>query len=244
MLRITTLLLACLAIQAAPASHAGALCGYDGSLPGTGPTVLTVHLGDTYYVEDRDYPDADGDQVAGGLWVYRESNAIPGLQRGGRAQVYGWNDPCVDLGTPDTPLFGLPYGRTSSGPLVPCEFDGSIPGTPPRTYAFGAGPAVVYVDDRDYADLNGNGVAGGIWIYLESNGVAGLQRGGVGVGDGVPVTVPYLPPHYVIPPDPNRPVLKDGVLIFASGFGGGTVADVAGSYDPCVDSVLPDTLIF
>jgi hypothetical protein len=31
---------------------------------------------------------------------------------------------------------------------------------------------VAYIDDRNYVQGNG------IWIYLESNGIAGLQRGG------------------------------------------------------------------
>jgi hypothetical protein len=32
--------------------------------------------------------------------------------------------------------------------------------------------ATIYVDDRNYAEGNG------VWIYLESNGASGLQRGG------------------------------------------------------------------
>lgn len=36
----------------------------------------------------------------------------------------------------------------------------------------GTGPVIIYVDDRDY--LNGDG----LWIYMESNGQPGLQRGG------------------------------------------------------------------
>ena len=34
---------------------------------------------------------------------------------------------------------------------------------------------VVYIDDRNYVDGNG------FWIYLESNGQSGLQRGGSSV---------------------------------------------------------------
>lgn len=42
----------------------------------------------------------------------------------------------------------------------------------------------VYIDDRDY--LFGNG----LWIYVESNGIAGLQSGGAApgpIGTGLPV---------------------------------------------------------
>lgn len=37
---------------------------------------------------------------------------------------------------------------------------------------------LVYVDDRDYFWLDAPEGHGGIWIYLESNGEPGLQRGG------------------------------------------------------------------
>jgi hypothetical protein len=129
--------------------------------------------------------------------------------------------------------------------LAQCEFDGSVPGTAAKVYPVGAGGQTIYVDDRDDADADDDGVAGGIWIYYESNKVGGLQRGGQQVALGLlPGTVPYVSPTYILPPDPSRPALKGGVLAFPSGFGGGSIAAALGERDPCTDSATPDTLLF
>jgi hypothetical protein len=120
-----------------------------------------------------------------------------------------------------------------------CEFDGTAPGTVAKTYAVGAGGQTIYVDDRDYADADDDGVAGGIWVYLESNHVAGLQRGGDQAAVGkIPGTVPYIPPTFV-----GVPGSVVGVTLFPSGFGGGSISQAAGGHDPCTDSATPDTLL-
>ena len=126
-----------------------------------------------------------------------------------------------------------------AGSNAACEFDGSAPGTVAKAYAVSAGGQTIYVDDRDYADLDNDGVAGGIWIYYESNRVAGLQRGGDQVALGmIPGTVPYIPPTFV-----GVPGTGIGVTLFPSGFGGGSVASAAGAHDGCVESATPDTII-
>ncbi len=56
--------------------------------------------GGTFYVDHR-----GGDEV----WLYQESNGMPGLQRGGYQALVGtqldWQDPCNDGVTPDTMLY-------------------------------------------------------------------------------------------------------------------------------------------
>lgn len=124
-----------------------------------------------------------------------------------------------------------------------CEFDGSVPGTAAHTYSVSVGGQTFYVDDRDYADADEDGTAGGIWLYYESNGIAGLQRGGSQVVlDKVPVMMPYVGPVTVTLPGAG-PVPPHTITLFANGFGGGSVADAAGETDPCLESPTPDTLL-
>ena len=69
----------------------------------------------------------------------------------------------------------------------------------------------VYVDDRDFADIDDDGNAGGLWIYMETNGVAGLQRGGYGLVARPEWPAPDIPPTQVLPPNPGGlPVLPYG----------------------------------
>jgi hypothetical protein len=113
--------------------------------------------------------------------------------------------------------------------------DGTIPGTPDRVTAVGP----IYIDDRDFADLDEDDDAGGLWIYLESNNVAGLQRGGdqaafaTLAGAGVNPNIPYVGPTPVGP-----------LTLFPNGFGGGSLSETAGSHDDCVQSSTPDTILF
>lgn len=126
--------------------------------------------------------------------------------------------------------------------------DGSVPGTSASAITVSAGPATFYVDDRDYADLDNDGEAGGIWIYEESNGLSGLQRGGSGAWweEHVPGTCELpLGPTPVLEPDPNRPVLPNGIVLFPHGFGGGGGCwSWYESYDPCAETANPDRLWF
>ncbi|HEX9682200.1 MAG TPA: hypothetical protein VGA13_03905 [Acidimicrobiales bacterium] len=110
------------------------------------------------------------------------------------------------------------------------ENDGTIPGTGAKAYE--AGP--FYIDDRDVLDLDDDDDAGGLWIYMESNDVPDLQRG----GDQIIFTMiadtgvdPEVPPVEPIQPVP------DGPTLFPNGFGGGSLADEAGSHDDCDESV-------
>jgi hypothetical protein len=86
-----------------------------------------------------------------------------------------------------------------------CEADGTIPGTAAKTYTVSAGNLTFYIDDRDYADLDDDGVAGGIWIYLESNGVEGLQYSKYnGALMMIPGSLPVVPESNVeIVPSPG-----------------------------------------
>ena len=83
------------------------------------------------------------------------------------------------------------------------DSDGTLPGSSDSVTRVGTGDATpyttVYVDDRDYADLDDDGTAGGLWIYIETNGMAGLQRGGGHVAFSF--ADPEVP-AVVIPPQP------------------------------------------
>lgn len=133
---------------------------------------------------------------------------------------------------------------TASPATAQCEFDGSVPGTAAKTYVISAGGQTIYVDDRDYADLDEDGTAGGIWLYLESNHIAGLQRGGSQVVLAmIPGTVPYVGPVTVTLPGVG-PVPPRTITLLPAGFGGGSVADTLGETDPCRDlAPVPDTLL-
>jgi len=122
---------------------------------------------------------------------------------------------------------------------------GTVPGTPAQTITVDASPAaVLYIDDRDFLDLDGDGVGGGLWVYLESNGQPGLQRGGEeAVLSSVPVGVPFIGPQSIdVPTDPPTHV----VTLFPDGVGGsGNLAEAAGDVETCPDSSGSyDTLVF
>jgi len=113
---------------------------------------------------------------------------------------------------------------------------GTVPGTPAQTITVDASPAaVLYIDDRDFLDLDALGRGGGFWIYMESNNQPGLQRGGEeAVLSSVPVGVPFIGPQSIdIPTDPPTHV----VTLFPDGIGGGgNLAEAAGDVETCPDS--------
>lgn len=101
--------------------------------------------------------------------------------------------------------------------------DGTLPGSDSSVTAVGTGDATpyttVYVDDRDWADLDDDGNAQGIWIYIESNGEPGLQRGGQHVSASYLPTLPRIGPTQVVPPHPGGlPILPNGITLFPGGF--------------------------
>jgi len=110
---------------------------------------------------------------------------------------------------------------------------GTVPGTPAQTLVVDASPAgIFYIDDRDFADADGDGVSQGLWLYMESNGNTGLQAGGEETAlKALPVSVPHLDPVSVDGPDPVGHV----ITLFPSGFGGGDLAQAAGEADTCSD---------
>jgi hypothetical protein len=120
---------------------------------------------------------------------------------------------------------------------------GTVPGTPAQVTTIDLSPAAIfYIDDRDFADADGDGVAQGIWIYMESNGVSGLQEGGADPTGNVPVGVPFVDPISIdVPTDPPSHV----ITLFPDGFGGGSLAEALGGVDTCTDpSGSHDTVIF
>ena len=130
-------------------------------------------------------------------------------------------------------------------PAAACSrTDGTVPGSSASVVAASAGGRTFYVDDRDVADLDADGEAGSIWIYEESNGESGLQRGGESWWyDAMPGICQQVGPTQVLAPDPDRPVAPNGITLFPDGFGGDCDYDHSYS-DPCVDSVTPDRLWF
>jgi hypothetical protein len=84
---------ACLVALAAvtlglPVVHADAHgdCG-----PKGGTTIGIISIAGIAYVDDRNYVQGNG------LWIYLESNGIPGLQRGGHSLLIpGDNEVCYD----------------------------------------------------------------------------------------------------------------------------------------------------
>lgn len=140
---------------------------------------------------------------------------------------------------------------TTSPALAQCPGDdGTIPGTPDRTLPVGP----FYVDDRDLQDLDDDGDAGGLWIYLESSADANkkttLQRGGDNVifvvldDAGAPNEVPRVNPIPTPVDDPTRPGEK--LTLLRSGVGGGSLSETAGGHDDCVQDVARnrDTIVF
>ena len=117
--------------------------------------------------------------------------------------------------------------------------DGSIPDSGSTVTPIGTGDSTkyttIYVDDRDYPDLDEDNNSGGIWLYIETNEVAGLQRG----GDMLPFTfvnpnAPRVEPVPILPANPGgAPVFPNGFTLFPDGFGGGSLSEAAGAHDDC-----------
>lgn len=142
-----------------------------------------------------------------------------------------------------------------------CRVDGTVPGTGPSVIAIGSGDdepyRTVYIDDRDFADLDGDDQAGGIWIYIESNRQTGLQPG---ARDSMPMRTAFdaynsLPrvhvdPIVVLEPDPSRPVRPQGLTVFPNGLDAPPRIDqIEGYQDPCFPDdpppdYVPDELLF
>ena len=101
--------------------------------------------------------------------------------------------------------------------------DGTLPGSSASVTTVGTGDATpygtIYVDDRDWLDLDDDGDAQGLWIYVESNGTAGLQRGGRHVAAGYVPEVPRIDPIRVPPNPGGLPILPNGLTLFPCGLG-------------------------
>lgn len=100
--------------------------------------------------------------------------------------------------------------------------DGTLPGSPSSVKAVGTGDATpyrtVYVDDREVVDVEQDGKDHGIWLYIESNGEAGLQRGGDHVVMPFIPNIPRIGPMPVVPPNPGGlPILPNGLTLFPGG---------------------------
>lgn len=136
------------------------------------------------------------------------------------------------------------FGATPAQAQCPGN-DGSLPGSGPRVVT--AGP--FYIDDRDFADADDDGDAGGLWIYMESTKKIGLQRGGDQIffvvlrSNGVDPDVPRVNP--VVLPVKN-PTTGQPVTLFPQGLGGGSLAEEVGSYDDCLEDIAAnrDNIVF
>lgn len=133
--------------------------------------------------------------------------------------------------------------------------DGTLPGSSNSVIVLGQDDGTngqtVFVDDRDFLDIDDDGDAGGLWLYLEDNSTSGLTRGGDQVIFRVAnPDVPFVAPIPVLPPDPNRPVRPEGLTLFPSGIGGGSLAEAIGSHDDCKEfgglgqPATPDAILF
>ncbi|MGQ0434039.1 MAG: hypothetical protein ACT452_16735 [Microthrixaceae bacterium] len=123
--------------------------------------------------------------------------------------------------------------------------DGSLPNAPARSTKVGP----VYVDDRDYPDLDEDNDSGGIWLYYESGVKPNLQRGGdqiiftvvqdAGVNPKVPVVKKIEGPKS---PTTGQPI----ITLFPNDFGGGSISQTVGSHDDCFEGVKSerDVILF
>ena len=115
--------------------------------------------------------------------------------------------------------------------------DGTVPGSGSTVTAVGLKDSTtfgtIYIDDRDFADADDDGNAGGLWVYIENNNTRGLQRGGDNVAFSfVNPNVPLIPAVPVLPPRPGgAPVFPNGLSV--GPFGGGSLAEAAGGHDDC-----------
>ena len=117
--------------------------------------------------------------------------------------------------------------------------DGTLPNSGSKVTRVGTGGSTqyttIYVDDRDFLDLDDDNNSGGLWLYIESNSAAGLQRGGDQVVfNFVNPNVPRINPIPVLPPRPGGlPVFPNGLTLLPNGFGGGSLSEAAGFHDDC-----------
>ena len=150
--------------------------------------------------------------------------------------------------------FTVAAGLTPAHAQCPAG-DGTVPGSGSTVTAVGLKDSTpygtIYVDDRDYADADDDGNAGGIWLYIETNSVRALQRGGDQVAFSfVNPNVPLIPGTQVLPPNPGgAPVFPNGVNV--GPLGGGSLAELAGGHDACKTDQsgaewlgAPDSILF
>ena len=118
--------------------------------------------------------------------------------------------------------------------------DGSLPNSGSKVTRVGTGGATqyttIYIDDRDVLDLDEDNNTGGLWLYIESNSTAGLQRGGDQVAfTFVNPNVPRVNPITVVPAGGGvgLPAPAKDVVLFPNGFGGGSLSEAIGLHDDC-----------
>lgn len=128
--------------------------------------------------------------------------------------------------------------------------DGTVPGSSTSVTTIGPDDGVAFntyfVDDRDRLNLDGDADAGGLWLYTEHNATPGLTRGAPRAMTALPL--PWSGPIYVVPPDPDRPVVPQGVW-FQSALVDAVRAELSAA-DDCTEAGAPggpatsDLLIF
>ena len=143
-----------------------------------------------------------------------------------------------------------------------CGTDGTIPGTSSSVTTVETPAATFYIDDRDALDLDDDGEAESVWIYQESNGVEGLQRGGEApwfvhvqsaratARDALTLHVDPIPVAVPDPDDPDGPPRT--VTLFPYGFDFPPPCTMSQCVpllpyewqDHCNESATPDTLVF
>lgn len=103
---VTSILVALVGATVATATHQEG-CAADGPL---GFQEIPTPAG-TFYIDDREWEDVDMDGNAEGIWIYQESNNVPGLQTGGTGVLdtttgedLGSTDTCTHE-NPDTLIF-------------------------------------------------------------------------------------------------------------------------------------------
>jgi hypothetical protein len=103
-------------LAVAGGSPAHAACpGATGTVPGSGPTVTPVGLGDgtqygTIYIDDRDYVNQ------GEIWGYIETNTVADLQRGGDQLIFTFG---VNPGVPAVPPTQVLPPNPGGAPVLP-----------------------------------------------------------------------------------------------------------------------------
>lgn len=100
--------------------------------------------------------------------------------------------------------------------------DGTLPGRSASVTAVGTGDATpygtIYVDDRQLLDFDDEDDGQGVWIYAESNGTAGLQRGGRPLASELVPVLPRIDPIYVPLNPGGLPLLPPGITLLPCSF--------------------------